>query len=231
MKKIKLLVLAVLASFFICSCNDKSGDYVEQMYTDSQKSNAFNVALNHALDTAFAHLCVYDGFYQYADAAYRIDFSNISSSVFDTLNNHQLGYLVDSLILYTNRMAESCNASVVGDIFTNAIDSLVYYDYDAMINGTTTALTDYLELMQGANIKSEMSSPVSIRMSLFSVNDYWNQIMNQYNSFSSIPVNVDLQSYIVDKMLDGFFEEMRLEEYYIRTDSTHQSGADTLLAR
>ncbi len=230
MKKIKILIFVVLAAFFACSCEDNSGAYVEQLYTNDQKANVFTACLTSSLDSAFAHLCVHDGFYQYNNAAYRIDFSNLPASVFDTLNHYQLGYLADSLILCTNRMAESCNASVLGDMFEEAIKNMTYYEPDSLLYGGSTSITDYFVQFKATELKNAMQSPVSIRMNLFRVNEFWNQIMNSYYNYSSTPVNVDLQGYIIDKMLDGIFEEMRIEEYNIRMDSTHQSGADTLFS-
>lgn len=231
MKKIKLLSLIALALFFACSCEDNTDTYVEQLYTNAQKEVAFSACLHSSLDSAFSHLCVYNGFYQYNDAAYRIDFSNLRNSVFDTLNNHQLEYLADSLIICTNRMAESCNASVLSDIFKNAISSMTYYDHDALIDGDSTAITEYFKKFKYAEVKSAMQSPVSIRMNIFRVNEYWNEIMNKYNSYSNVPVNVNLQDYVIDKMLDGIFQEMRIEEINIRMDSTHRVKEDSLLGR
>lgn len=219
------------ALLFACSCEDNTDTYVEQLYTNAQKEAAFSACLHSSLDSAFSHLCVHNGFYQYNDAAYRIDFSNLRNSVFDTLSNHQLEYLADSLIICTNRMAESCNASVLSDIFKNAISSMTYYDHDALINGDSTAITEYFKKFKYTEVKSAMQSPVSIRMNLFRVNEYWNSIMNEYNSYSNVPVNINLQDYVVEKMLDGIFKEMSLEEINIRMDSTHRVKEDSLLGR
>ncbi|MBQ3850714.1 MAG: DUF4197 family protein [Bacteroidales bacterium] len=50
-----------------------------------------------------------------------------------------------------------------------------------------------------------------------------------YVSHCPVPVNFDIQNYVVEKMLDGLLQEMRLEEGYIRTDSTHRSETMELL--
>lgn len=230
MKKIKLLTIGLLVALLVCSCEDTTGDYVEQLYTDAQKKEVVTACLTSSLDSAFAHLCVYNGFYQYNEGTYRIDFSQLQSSVFDTLQQHQKGYLVDSLILYSNRMAESCNASVIGEIFKERINNTSFPQADDLIHGNSTAITDYFVQVNEVSIKEAMRSPVSIRMNVFRVNEYWTQVINQYNEYASTPVNIDLQDYIISKMLSGIFEEMRVEEYNIRLDSTHRAGADTILS-
>lgn len=229
MKKINILFLALMAVTLFTACQDETGDYVEQLFTNQQKELAFTTCMNQAADSAFNHLCVADGFYMYKDSSYRITFPNLQSSVFDTLNHHQLGYLVDSLILNTNRMAESCNKSVLQPIFSEAIKSLEFYNHDVLIRSDSVAITNFLQRFKYTDIKAAMQSPVSIRMNLFKVNHYWSQIVNSYSAHSTTPININLQDYIIDKMLDGIFEEMRLEEINIRTDSTHRVSADSLL--
>lgn len=229
MKKNNILFLALIVAALFSSCKDESGTYVEQLFTNQQKELAFTTCLEQAADSAFNHLCVTDGFYMYKDSSYRITFPNLENSVFDTLNHHQLGNLIDSLIRSTNRMAESCNKSVLEPIFSEAIKSLEFYNHDILVRGDSVAITNFFERFKYADIKAAMQSPVSIRMNLFQVNQYWNQIMNQYNRYSSEPVNINLQDYVIDKMLDGIFEEMRLEEINIRTDSNHRVSADSLL--
>lgn len=228
MKKIKILSIVVLAVALFCSCEDNSGTYVEQLFTNQQKETAFTTCLTSSVDSAISHLCSSNGFYNYNNGAYRIDFSSLQHSVFDTLMNHQLGYLSDSLILCTNRLAESCNAQVTS-AFKSAINSMTYTDHDALLNGGDHAITDYFELYKRRALEDSLKSPVAIRLNVYNVNNTWASVMNAYRNYSSTPVNVDLQGYIIDKMLDGIFEEMRIEEYNIRTDSTHRVSGDSLL--
>lgn len=218
----------MLAAALFCSCEDHSDLYVTQLFTNDQKANAFTACLTSSMDSAVSHLCSADGFYLYRDAAYRIDFRNIQHSVFDTLNNHQLGFLADSLIYYTNRMAESCNAPVT-TAFKSAIKSITFRDHDALIHDNDHAITDYFEFYKRNELIDSLRSPVSIRMNIYNVNSCWASVMNAYNQYGTVPVNIDLQGYIINKMLDGLFEEMRLEEYNVRMDSTHRVSADSLL--
>lgn len=229
MKKfIILLEMILFASVVLCSCKDESGLYVEQLYTNSQKEKAIKDCLKASADTALNHLCTTDGFYNYAGGVYRIDYAILQGSLFDTLNRNGYGYLADSLILFSNRLAESCK-SQLAPAFSSAIDTLVIFDYDALINGEKDAITRYFETYKYAYLKSAFQTPVSIRMNLFNVTTVWNEMIRLYAQSTPTPLNFDIQNYIVEKMLDDLFQEMRLEEVLIRTDSTHRSETMEML--
>ena len=219
------MVLAVMA--FI-SCEDETNTYVNQLYTNAQKIGAIKTCLNCSVDSAVSHLCVVDGFYAYKDAAYRIDFSKMQSSIFDTLANHNYGYLKDSLILRANRLAESCGANVSSS-FKDAVTNLSIDNPDMIFYGESGTITDYLKATEYDNIRTALQAQVAIRMDLFNVSTIWNEMLLLYRNYNPNPVTVDLQNQIVIGMMEGIFEEMRLEEGLIRTDSTHRVEGDSIL--
>ena len=228
MKKIKFLIVALAAVTFLVSCNDESGEYARYTFTNAQKKAAITKCLNVSLDSALTHLCANNGFYSYNNNAYRIDYSDLCAYVFDTLQNHGYGDLTDSLVLYTNVMAQNCKVPL-DSAFTKAIKSLEFSDYDALITGDDDAITNYLEYNKYREIKSYLQSPVSIRMNVFHINDKWNAVMTQYQQYNSLPVNVDLQGYIIDGMIDAVFSEMRVQESIIRNDSVYRAKIDSTL--
>lgn len=221
-------MLALVAVGFMASCNDESGDYVRYFFTNGQKNSAVTKCLNVSLDSALNRLCTYDGFYTYDDNTYRIDYQGLCPTVLQTLQENGYSAMTDSLVLLTNRLAESCKIQL-DSAFTIAIKSLEIADYDALINGDKTAITDYLEYSKYREIKSYMQSPVSIRMGVFGVNNAWNEVLSQYQHYNTQPVNVDLQGYIVDEMVDGIFNEMRVQERLIRRDSVYRAKIDSLM--
>ena len=223
MKKLSIILGMILfAAVALFSCKDESGKFVEQLYTNSQKEQAIKDCLRASADSALNHLCVVDGFYNYNNAAYRINYSSLQGSLFDTLNRHGYGDLADSLILHTNRLAENCKAQLA-PLFTTAIDSLEIFDYDALINGDMNAITKYFETYKYRYLNSAFQTPVSIRMSLFGVTPVWNEMIHHYSQYSASPLNFDIQGYVVEKMLDGLLQEMSIEEALIRTDTNHRS--------
>ncbi|MCR4965515.1 MAG: DUF4197 domain-containing protein [Bacteroidales bacterium] len=230
MKKLKIFSILMLAVLLFTSCKDETGTYVNQLYTDVEKDNAIKACLYSSADSAVAHLCTYDGFYAYRDGLYRLTFTGLQSSIFDTLANHDYGYLKDTLIYRANRLAESCAANVSSALET-AISDLDINNYDELFYGESGSITDYFKFMESENIRSALQSPVSIRMDLFNVTSVWHEILDVYRNYNTTPVTYDLQNQIVTGMMNGLFEEMRIEEDFIRTDSTHCDGADTILVR
>ncbi len=222
--------MILLAAVSLFSCKDESGDYVEQLYTNSQKEKAIKDCLKASADSALNHLCVPNGFYNYNDGVYRIDYAPLRNSLFDTLGRHGYGDLSDSLIRYTNRLAESCKAQLAPS-FTSAIDTLEIFDYDALINGEIDAITKYFETYKYRFLKSAFQTPVSIRMGIYNVTPVWNEMLQKYSQYTTEPLNFDIQNYVVEKMLDGLLQEMRVEEELIRTDSAHRSESMELFGK
>jgi hypothetical protein len=222
MKKLNFILgLVLVAVATLCSCKDETGDFVEQLYTNSQKETAIKACLRASADSAFRHLCVADGFYSYKDSAYCIDYIELQNSLFDTLSNHGYGNLADTLILFTNRMAESCGAQL-SPSFKTAIEELEIIDYDRLLNGDDGSITEYFRLYKSDYLKSAFQSPVAIRMALYRVNETWNEMMRIYVQYSTIPLNFDIQNYLINSMLNSFIQEMRVEESLVRHDSTHR---------
>jgi len=222
MKKLKIVCLAVFAAVMLFSCNDETGDYVEQLYTNNQKEAAIKACLKVSADTASAHLFVPDGFYAYNDSIYRIDFEPLQNTLFNVLENNEYGFLVDSLVLYVNRMAESCGSQVTPSLKA-AVDSMKILDYDALIHGEDDAFTRYYEMYEYKYLKSAIQTAVSVRMDLYNINGTWAMMMNKYIQFTNTPLNFDIQSYIAETMLSDILEEMSIEEYNIRTDVSHRT--------
>ena len=228
MKKLIIIVILAAMAVTLSNCKDESGVYAEQLYTNAQKGNAIRACLNACADTAVAHLCSPDGFYTYNNETYRIDYAPLQSSLFDTLTRHGYGNLIDTMILRTNRLAESCG-SQVGTALHTAIDSLPIIDYDALIKGDDDAITSYFELYKYRFLKSAFQSPVSVRMSIYRVSDIWNEMVQRYVQYTPVPLNFDIQNYIVEDMLESILSEMYIEEGFVRTDSTHRNDAMKLL--
>lgn len=222
--------MILLAAVSLFSCKDESGDYVEQLYTNSQKEKAIKDCLKASADSALNHLCMPNGFYNYNEGVYRIDYAPLRNSLFDTLGRHGYGDLSDSLIRYTNRLAESCKAQLAPS-FTSAIDTLEIFDYDALINGEIDAITKYFETYKYRFLKSAFQTPVSIRMGIYNVTPVWNEMLQKYSQYTTEPLNFDIQNYVVEKMLDGLLQEMRVEEELIRTDSAHRSESMELFGK
>ncbi len=229
MKKTEILLLAVLATALVSSCEDKSGTFAEQCYTNTEKNKTIYNCLDTCLDVAVNNLCKLNGYSQYDEGVYKIDFAPISH-VLDTLSEHQQGWLADSLVFYSNRMAES-SGTVVRDAFSNAINKLVVYNPDELLDGNTALITAYFKQMKYKDIESAFAAPISVRISVFEVGYWLDEVMRQYYSITNKPVSFDLQAYLTERMMDGIFEEMSKEEILTRTDTLHRFTGSDLLNR
>lgn len=225
MSKNKTLSLSVIAALIstacllLFSCKDETGKFIGQLYTDAQKQQAVKACLTASCDTALNRLCTYDGFYG-GDA--RIDFAALPGGITDTLTAHNYGYLIDSLILSTNRIAEGCGVQI-SPYFKKAIDTLDYSPAAILISGADNAITKYYENNEREYLRNTVKVPMGLRMNLFGVNDLWNEIVAKYYEYAKVPVSFDIQDYVVNKMLSVIFAEMEKEEYMIRTDEGHRN--------
>lgn len=222
MKKLKIVCLAMFAAVMFFSCKDTTGDYVEQLFSNTQKEQAIKACLQASADSASAHLFVNNGFYSYKDAAYRINLTPVQNTLFSVLTDNGYGYLVDSLILNVNRMAESCGGQVTPSLKA-AVDSLKILNYDALIKGGDDAITRYYEMYENKYLKSAVSVAVSVRMDVYNVSGLWATMLNKYIQYTNTPLNFDIQNYIVEAILAGILQEMRLEEALIRMDPEHRT--------
>lgn len=227
MKKLKIAILAVFAAVMFFSCNDETGDYVEQLHTNTQKEVAIKACLKISVDTASAHLFVPDGFYRYNDSAYRINFAPLQNTLFSVLEENGYGDLVDSLVLNVNRLAESCGSQITPSLKA-AVDSMKILDYDALLKGEDDAITRYYEMYEYKYLKSAIQTPVSVRMDLYDVNSVWTAMLLIYYQITDVPLNFEIQNYIVETMLSDIIAEMCLEEALIRTNVDHRND-DTAL--
>ncbi len=220
---IPLLLIALLPmlSCLFTSCKDETGQYVEQLYTNSEKNRAVKACLKVSADSAVNHLFKHNGFYDMND--YRIDFSTIENTVFDTLDKYGKSDLKDSLILLTNRMVEGCGAQLT-PLIKKAIDTLEIFDAERLIKGAENAITRYFQLQSTSYLKNLFQSPISIRMNVLGINNLWNEVYKEYIKHSSTALNFDVQNYVVEKVLFNIYNEMEIEEYLIRTDSTHRGS-------
>ncbi len=229
MKKIETLLLAVLATALSGSCEDKSGTFAEQYYTNTEKNKTIYNCLDTCLDVAVNNLCRLNGYSQFDEGVYKIDFAPISY-VIDTLSEHQQGWLADSLVFFSNRMAES-SGTVVRDAFSNAINKLVVYDPDELLDGNAALITAYFKQMKYKDLEDAFVAPVGVRISVFNVSYWFDEVIRQYYSITNTPVPFDLQAYLTERMMYGIFEEMSKEEILTRTDTLHRFTGSDLLNR
>lgn len=224
MKNIKLL-LFLLPLFFIVSCEDESGEYVNQLYTDNEMVVAIKQCVTACVDTANAHLSVPDsvgvGFYEYNDGEYRISLPQNMQYVIDTLVQYGESDLVENFVRKLNVAASSCGNGIRSFVTSN-LNTIDFINPLALLEKDSTAITTYFYSVTYQGFLSTVRNHVSTQATYGEAVQLWSSMCESYRQHTAQDVNFELKTSVAEQMVTGIFEEMKAEEILIRTDSTHR---------
>lgn len=216
----KKYVFILISLFAVCfwSCQDETGEFIDQLHTDAQLVKGARACLSIAKDTAVAHVCVANGM-----NAYSISFPNsgIYRAIRDTLSELGRTELLDTLYSRINRACEMMGDDVT-NTFNTTIDKLSFDHPADLVYGPNDTLTSYLRLYKGNELQTSLSTALSTQLSATQATTTWNEIVILYNSTSTTPITLDLNAFIMNGFFDAIFTEMAKEEKLIRTDATHR---------
>jgi len=138
---------------------------------------------------------------------------------------------VEDVVLRINRAAEDAAREAL-PIFASAVTGMTIQDGLAILKGHPTAATDYLRsntydqlfALYQPKIKNSIDKKL---IGNISTAESWNKLTTEWNKIANSlvgqmagfkPVNVQLDSYLTGKALDGLFLKVGEEEKKIRTD-------------
>ncbi len=220
MKKFKYFLFALVA-FCCVSCYDDSGEFVEQMQTNDDITLGLRACLKTALDTANSHLCVDNGFSAYDNGKYAITLPAAAAAIRDTLAAHGESALIDTLLSKTNRAAESVG-TVMKTNFSATITTMTFSNPSQVLRGADDAATTALQLNYSAALKTAVAQGVASQLIAKGAFNTWTQVLTAYAKYNSTPVSIDFQQYVIDKIFDAFYAEMKVEEANIRHNPAHR---------
>lgn len=227
MRKFKLLLL-VLPVLFFSACDDESGLYVEQLYTETEMITALKQCITACGDTANAHLSIPDsaglGFYNYKNGLYRINLPSSASFIVDTLLNHGYEDLTNSFILQLNNAASNCGNGIKSFI-SNSLNTIDFIDPWTLLKKDSTSIVSHFETYYYVPFVNSTTSLINAQFSSSEVGSAWNELLTEYANYNSHPVTFDLNTYVAQSIVNSIIEEMKLEEILIRTDSTHRGNS------
>lgn len=120
-----------------------------------------------------------------------------------------------------NRAAEDASKEAL-PIFANAITNMTVQDGFAILNGGNGAATKFLKDNTTQQLYNAFLPKVKASISKVKLTDYWNPIINKYNTAMSLSggqkINPDLDAYITNKAISGLFYMVEQEENKIRKD-------------
>lgn len=187
-------------------------------------------ALTIGADSSLSRISNTDGYYR--DAAIRILLPPEAQVITDNLSRIPGGdKLLEDVIIRINRAAEDAAKEAL-PIFASAVSGMTINDGLSILRGPDTAATEYLrtntynQLYALYQPKIKQSTDKKL-IGNISTSESWNKLTSEWNKVAQSlvgqlagfkPVNVELDSYLTGKALDGLFLKVGEEEKKIRTD-------------
>ncbi len=230
----KKILLYVLLLSFLTSCEQlfriAEGLDGQRPLTEAEVVRGLRQALTIGADSAASSLAVRDGYY--LNDAVRISLPPQASMITENLSYLPGGAaLVEDVVLRINRAAEDA-AREAAPVFARAVSQMTIQDGFSILRGEDDAATQYLkdnthtELYQlyQPRIRASAETPIVGNISTM---DAWNTLTNRWNSVATSAVGqlggletveVELDSYLTERALDGLFLKLAEQEHKIRHD-------------
>jgi hypothetical protein len=164
-----------------------------------------------------------DGFLK--NAAIKILLPDKLKTAGNTMRMFGMGSQVDALEVGMNRAAEQATPAAK-QIFINALTRMTFADARQILSGSDTAASDYFKKTSSDQLTAAFT-PI-VHQSMENVG-----VIRQYDQLQQNPAigaltrkqNLNLDSYVVGKTLDGLFYMLGQEEKKIRHDPAAQTTA------
>ena len=135
------------------------------------------------------------------------------------------GARVDEFVASMNHAAESA-APEAETIFAEAVTEMTIDDARKLLNGGDTSITEYFKSKTSARLATAFRPHVEAAMSKNGVTQQYQALVGQVSwiSFGS-GSSMDINTYVVNKALDGLFYMLGQHEKEIRTNPVARSTA------
>lgn len=184
--------------------------------TNSEISNGLKDALRVGTETVVSQLGQVDGFN--ADPQVHIPLPENLQQVKTALAAVGLSSMMDDLELKLNRAAEEATLPAK-EIFWDSIEAMTLDDVKEIYNGPDDAATRYFQSKMSGPLAEEMQPIVENTLNQVGAIQAYDAVMGQYDDLPFMPdVKADLNSYVVDRGMDGIFHYLAVEEAEIRRD-------------
>lgn len=184
---------------------------------DTRIGEGLKAALRTGIDRAVALTSKKDGYLKNEEI--RIPLPDRVQKTEAFLRKIGLGPKLDEWALSMNRAAEQA-APMARDIFVESVASMSFDDVNAVYKGGDTAATDYLKRKASPALMTAYRPAVTRAMAQYGVTQKYQEVLGKVQALpmGKILKMPDLESYVVQKSLDGLFVMMAHEERRIRTD-------------
>jgi hypothetical protein len=152
------------------------------------------------------------------DPAIKIPLPGQLQSVDNALTKFGLGSLTADLKNRMNTAAEIATPRAK-ELFINAISQMTISDAQSILTGPNDAATSFLRRTMGAQLSTDIAPIVQNALSQAGAIQSYDKVMGQYAALPFMPdVKSDLNSYVVEKAMDGIFYYVAQEEAAIRAN-------------
>ncbi len=198
--------------------NEGSSD-AQPSLTNSEVISGLREALNVGIENSVSITSVTDGFL--SNNNIRLPFPPDALKVKEKALDLGLGDQVQKFETTLNRAAEeACKEAL--PIFKDAIKNMSLSDGFEILNGGNGAATKYLKEQTTEGLKSAFSPKVKAAISKVKLTDYWNPLVNKYNTAMILTggekINSELDVFVTQKAIEGLFFMVEAEENKIRLD-------------
>ncbi len=198
--------------------------------TESEVARGLKEALRIGTDSAAGKLAMTNGYFK--DELVKILLPPEADIIVKNANKIPGGQkLIDDVVLGINRAAEDA-AKEAGPVFYKAITAMTITDAMNILKGGNNAATEYFKSKTYQSLFDLYSPKIKTSISKdlvagYSAGDTWNTMTSNYNKVATSfvgeladlkPVDVELETYLTQKALDGLFLKLANEEQKIRTD-------------
>ncbi|MCP3869736.1 MAG: DUF4197 domain-containing protein [Gammaproteobacteria bacterium] len=182
-----------------------------------QVNQGLKEALTTGVNSAVQYLGRQGGYLD--DPQVRIPIPDSLDTLTGGLRGAGQGKLVDDFLRAMNRAAERAVPETLS-IFTETISNMTLEDGRGILNGGDTAATDYFRKKSEGRLNQAIRPVVQEATDEAGVTSAYKQLvggMGFLNSYMNTD-NLDLDSYVTEKALDGLFLKLAEQEALIRKD-------------
>jgi hypothetical protein len=207
--------------------DDASSRLVRISATDTlQAAQGIKEALLTGASNAVAQTGRVNGFF--GDRAIKILMPQKLQPIETGLRAIAYGPKIDAFVLSMNRAAEG--APMAKPIFSRAITSMTITDAQRIVSGGSHSATDYFKRKTSGELTAAFTPVVKNSMQQYAVVRQYDDLLGKYQSGplamggivgGAIP-GLDINSYVVQKTLDGLFYVIGQQEEKIRTNPAAQ---------
>ncbi len=189
--------------------------------TEGEIGNGLREALGVATERVVSQLGQDGGFLN--DGNIHIPLPEKLAQVDRVLGRFGMSSLTDDLEMRLNHAAEVATPKAK-KLFVNAIKEMTIEDAHSILTGPENAATSYLRAKMGPELTKDMKPVVRRALGEAGAMKAYSAVMKDYDKIPYMPdVEADLQSYVVDKALDGIFFYVAKEEAAIRANPAERT--------